>query len=120
MYVCGEGGEAASRSVQRTCGARLYHREKVRCDFLCVCVGGGFSASRYPLISWFSRPLQCASAVLSSADAFPPPPPPTWDVQCVAKCCEKFMNGTGRVGQRFGEFYSEVSWLPQWEGGRFR
>ena len=32
------------------------------------------------------------------------------------------MNVTGRVGQRFGEFYSEVSWLPQsqWEGGSGR
>mmetsp|Transcript_16306 Transcript_16306/g.35261 ORF Transcript_16306/g.35261 Transcript_16306/m.35261 type:complete len:109 (-) Transcript_16306:648-974(-) len=28
--------------------------------------------------------------------------------QCVAKCCEKFMNVTGRVGIRFGEFFSEM------------
>ena len=28
--------------------------------------------------------------------------------KCVAKCTEKFMNVTGRVGMRFGEFYSEM------------
>ncbi|GAX82093.1 hypothetical protein CEUSTIGMA_g9521.t1 [Chlamydomonas eustigma] len=28
--------------------------------------------------------------------------------KCVAKCVEKFMNLTGRVGQRFGEFYAEM------------
>lgn len=29
-------------------------------------------------------------------------------MQCVSKCCEKFMNVTGRVGMRFNEFYTEV------------
>jgi mitochondrial import inner membrane translocase subunit TIM9 len=28
--------------------------------------------------------------------------------QCVAKCCEKFMHVTGRVGVRFGEFFSQM------------
>jgi hypothetical protein len=29
-------------------------------------------------------------------------------VQCVTRCCEKFMHLTGRVGMRFNEFYTEV------------
>ncbi|KAG2444782.1 hypothetical protein HXX76_001525 [Chlamydomonas incerta] len=28
--------------------------------------------------------------------------------QCVAKCCEKFMHVTGRVGMRFQEFFSQM------------
>ena len=29
-------------------------------------------------------------------------------LQCVVKCCEKFMNVTGRVGMRFGEFFTQM------------
>ena len=33
--------------------------------------------------------------------------------QCVSKCCEKFMNVTGRVGLRFSEFFSQMEAAAQ-------
>ncbi|KAJ9528296.1 hypothetical protein QJQ45_014269 [Haematococcus lacustris] len=33
--------------------------------------------------------------------------------QCVAKCCEKYMNVTGRVGMRFSEFFSQMEAAAQ-------
>lgn len=37
----------------------------------------------------------------------------TFHLQCTAKCCEKFMNVTGRVGMRFGEFFSQMEAAAQ-------
>jgi len=34
-------------------------------------------------------------------------------LQCVVKCCEKFMNVTGRVGMRFSEFFSQMEAAAQ-------
>eukprot|EP00967_Tisochrysis_lutea_P016439 scaffold18524_cov14-Tisochrysis_lutea.AAC.1 len=33
--------------------------------------------------------------------------------RCVVKCCEKFMNVTGRVGMRFSEFFSQMEAAAQ-------
>lgn len=34
-------------------------------------------------------------------------------LQCVVKCCEKFMNVTGRVGMRFSEFFTQMEAAAQ-------
>lgn len=39
--------------------------------------------------------------------------PHTTHVQCVVKCCEKFMNVTGRVGMRFSEFFTQMEAAAQ-------
>jgi hypothetical protein len=47
---------------------------------------------------------------------------PTWYVlccvlQCVTKCCEKFMNVSARTGARFQEFFTEMEKQVSWAGG---
>lgn len=73
--------------------------EQVRCN----CAGGSVSHSTTPM---YSRLLANG---ISNASVMPVLPLHAHtQAQCVAKCCEKFMNVTGRVGMRFSEFFSQM------------
>jgi hypothetical protein len=38
-------------------------------------------------------------------------------LQCVTKCCEKFMNVSARTGARFQEFFTEMEKQVSWMAG---